>query len=494
MAQKYNLQKAVSKLVSTTILKFVSLTILKLVSTLIKTGLLLLLAVAMVFVNFRVDSLQYFYTDPVNRQYADYLRQGYALDNYTRMDERVVRTRYLETLDAPLDVAAIGSSRILQLSQEIVGEDMSFFNLGASGGGLADMIGNIYRLELTCGLPKNLVLGLDPWLLNPNPDITHRLCDMDLYYEFLDKRLGITPDTEYIPTDLGQNDALEANWRHLFSLDYFQQNIEYLWEDSGTNLDLESSPVDESLLYSQRTDILLSDGSVLYSSFFRDNPPDFVAAETRMHISSFIFMDEFIEPDAARCSIFEKTVAYLQNRGVNVIFLLSPYHPLEYEYVFWQNELFAGFFMIEPWFTALAREYNIPLYGSYNPFVLGCDYSDFHDAWHIRREALAEIFPPMADILAAQSAGNAGSRWYLTGERMTPALAEAVLYEQFPGTACERTADDTIYGNPAFIFSLYSDDNPNTRSYLGRYAVTKEEGILFCYNTSVGGWVMNTTF
>ena len=107
MPQKYNPQKAISKLVSTTIIKFVFLSVLKSIATLLKTSLLLSLAAAMVFVNFRVDSLHYFYSDPVNRQYADYLRQGYALDNYTRMNERVVRTRYLEALDVLLPNATI---------------------------------------------------------------------------------------------------------------------------------------------------------------------------------------------------------------------------------------------------------------------------------------------------------------------------------------------------------------------------------------------------
>ena len=456
----------------------------------IKAGIVFILVAALVFVNYRIDRGFYFYNAALSRQYAQYLQQGYALDNYSLMNERVVRTSYLNELDSPLNTVAIGSSRILQLSQDMVGEDVPFFNLGSSGGGLEDMLGFIYRLELTSGLPQNLILGIDPWLLNPDPINLHPLCDMDLYNEFLEKRLGI--DTEYTPTKLGEQNTALSYWYNLFSLSYLRRNIRF-WREHQNGVP-ESNIVPPEMLYRQETDVLLSDGSVLYSSLYRNSPREQITLDVRFHSVSFIFMRNFFELDTSRCTIFEKTVQYLKDKGVNVIFLLTPYHPLQYEYVVINNTSFSGFFMTEPWFTAVAKAYDIPLYGSFNPFVLGCEYADFYDAWHVRREALPKFFPDIASILAEQAAGKAGSSWYVTGERMTPALAEQVLAEAYPDALAVRVEDGQVEGVPAYIYSLYSGEDTENGALLGLFAVTQNEGILYYFDTALDEWAMNTVF
>ncbi len=42
-------------------------------------------------------------------------------------------------------------------------------------------------------------------------------------------------------------------------------------------------------------------------------------------------LDYYTEPDAQRLAIFEKWLQYMQEKGINVIILLSPYHPIAYD-------------------------------------------------------------------------------------------------------------------------------------------------------------------
>lgn len=66
------------------------------------------------------------------------------------------------------ETIALGSSRILQLTREMVGT--SFYNSGTSGGDFNDVLSVFSLYDKAGKLPKNVIIGLDPWLFNTDVD------------------------------------------------------------------------------------------------------------------------------------------------------------------------------------------------------------------------------------------------------------------------------------------------------------------------------------
>ena len=87
----------------------------------------------MVWFSHKVDISGLFQGELAPREVANMLLAGETVSNYDKMDERAVLELYVQNLpeDQIPDTIALGSSRVLQLRQELGGG--SFFNMGLSG-------------------------------------------------------------------------------------------------------------------------------------------------------------------------------------------------------------------------------------------------------------------------------------------------------------------------------------------------------------------------
>ena len=71
------------------------------------------------------------------RPVVDLMLEGYDVTNFDSMDEREVVQLYAQDVPDTPRVIGIGSSRVLQLNRELVGDD-SFFNMGVTGADVRD--------------------------------------------------------------------------------------------------------------------------------------------------------------------------------------------------------------------------------------------------------------------------------------------------------------------------------------------------------------------
>lgn len=457
------------------------------VNVLVKGMLLLSIFAGMVCFNYSVGSA---YIPPENRydnEISLALLAGENLERYEQLNERQVLAYYVYNMQEAPDTIALGSSRILQMRSFVAGTE-SFYNCGMSGADFYDILGTFYLFDKADKLPKNMIIGLDPWLLNPNTDSNRS--NMDLYGEFLSEKLGIE-------TDYTEQEPLAGDYEgKLFSVEYFRENLKRADEGQTSGEEL---PIVTGDIYNQATNLKLADGSVLYSRSFREQPSEAIEAAARVDAGSFLWMDDYEAPAAERCEIFDKFIAYARTRGVNIIFMLSPYHPTVFSFVTENRDRYPGFFLTEPWFVNYALEKGIPIYGSYNPYLAETWQEDFYDGLHIRETTLPRVFPGVGQVLAQQAAGQAGSSYQLQTPRYISeeaALRIAGLQtgvDATPNHSLAYAQDDVVNGKECYVFKRYANQF-QTGTVLATYAVTKDEGFLYRLDTGRGQWVHDAQF
>ena len=98
--------------------------------------------------------------------------------------------------------------------------------------------------------------------------------------------------------------------------------------------------------------------------------------------------------------LFSRFIEHVQEEGVNVVFLFTPYHPFIALHVYNNPQGLTGFFEVEPWVRAFAAQHDIPVYGSYHAGRVGVQESMFFDGLHCKPEALRLMFPGIQEALA----------------------------------------------------------------------------------------------
>lgn len=352
------------------------------VKTALKLLLLLPLVLLVLWINYFVDQTGLFRGGKYELELAQILLGGDAVSNFTKMDEREVLKLYIKNMPQPYDTLVVGSSRGLQITAAIAGETGTFYNAGMSGEDFYDIVGTIALLDKYDRLPKNMILVLDPWILNDNVDSYSKRSDADLANEFLSETLGF-------------HESYEAQDRSryteaLLDLDYFQKNVAYHFADHSD----EDQPSRVSgNVYEQATETKMPDGTLLYTREYRENSQEWVDQEALSRASSVLPFGcyDFTVLNEKRCAQFEAVIDFLREKGVELTFVLSPFHPIFYDKLA-GTENARGVLLTEIYFNRMARRLQIPFYGSYDPAQAGCSNEDFYDGLHVRRESIKKFF------------------------------------------------------------------------------------------------------
>lgn len=335
--------------------------------------LLLPILVFMVWFSYNVDRSGLFQGDLAPREAANLLLEGKDVTNFEQMDERQVVRLYIQNLteETTPEVIGLGSSRVLQFTQNIIGSGR-FFNLGVTGADIRDVMTTFYLMDKEGRLPKTVVWSVDPWVLYGGENSLDSRADAELYQEFLQEILHI--DTGY-----QEPDKVEL-WKALAEPAYFQGNVDYYLQnrngqaldDSGNAIPFQEVTGDP---YNQPTAIKRGDGSILYSASYRGRDAAEVSADAMLQLGTFdsLHMEGFTQLDEAQCKAVMAFIQYLRSRDVNVILVLSPFYPTLYQELFNQYTYegqHSGFFQVERWLRSYAASEDIPLIGSYDPCTL----------------------------------------------------------------------------------------------------------------------------
>ena len=374
----------------------------------------------MVYVNYTVDCSGLYQGNLTNRTIVELLYQGKAVSNFSQMDERAVLELYAAQMPkgkAP-SILALGSSRVMQVTRQTVGQS-DFYNCGLTGADYRDVMNEYYAFEKAGIVPDAVILNIDPWLLRGDDSALDSRADAALYSEFLALDLDI--DSGYAPpaesrayqltnaalqrttkgrTSLAALNITSTTLGALFEPAYFQGNVAY-WQKRrasavATTEDgavIPYAAVSAAGRADNTDEIKMSDGTIWYSAAFRASDTNTTLSVALEQAGTFLRMVDYTELDASQCALFERFVAHLQQKGVRVYFMLSPYHPFVYEYERVTNyENHAGFFAIEPYVRQYAAQHGITVIGSYDPNRLGLTEADFYDGLHVRESGIAKFF------------------------------------------------------------------------------------------------------
>lgn len=357
-----------------------------------KACLLLPIPLFMVWFSYTVDISGLFQGELAPREVANMMLAGKTVSNYDQMDERQVLELYVQNMteEQVPETLALGSSRVMQLNQALVGG--RFFNGGMSGASFMDIANVWYLFERADKIPQNLILCVDPWLFNgASAADLNKNADTELFSEFMEKGLGLVSDYE-------EPDTL-ALWKALVDPAYFQGNVRYYLKqretgnvttEDGNDIPFKELSGDVSQLDQA---IKFSDGSIQYPLSFRSWNHDQVMAEALLQAGTIDALHGFDTMDPYWTDLFDQFIQHVQSKGVHVTFLLTPYHPFICRHVHNNPEGLEGFFQVEPWLREYASAHNIPVYGSYHAGRAGIPESLFFDGLHCRGEALRLIFP-----------------------------------------------------------------------------------------------------
>ncbi len=391
-----------------------------------KAALIIIPLIAlMVYTNYTIDSSGlYQLGDVTNRAIVELLLSGENVTNYSQMEERSFLSLYSAMLpeEQTPEILALGSSRILQLREDVFSE--SFYNAGMMGADYRDVMNQIYTFDKEGKLPQTVIIGIDPWFFRGEEEWLEMRADEELYNEFLSVALG--KQTDYEP-EVESDDFIKANeifqkysplfldeektlydynitsetLSALFEVAYFQGNLNYQARTQSENAenddaegeDIPFKAISEAAMQNAEMEIKLADGSIFYAESFRNGTEEEILALALEQSGTFLRMIGYTELDKSQTEIFEEFVNYLKSKDINVYFFLAPYHPFTYEFQSAMNmEQVSGFFEIEPYILEYAQKENIPVIGSYDPFKLGLEGTDFFDGLHVKPEGIAKFF------------------------------------------------------------------------------------------------------
>ncbi len=365
--------------------KEVALTILSRIFSAIKfifcAAVLITVPLFTYYYSFVIDCSGYFQGDLEMRSVVDMILSGENIIGYEQLNARerdIVQIIASDMNPAP-DTIALGSSRILQLTQETARSE-NFFNFGVTGGDVADVMGIFYLFDKLDKMPQTVIIGLDPWHLRSG--IFDARSDKELYFELLNEELGYNVIYE------SEDDS--AAYEALYSPQYFQDNISFsLRDESG----VAGPQVVQGDLYDQSTEVKVSDGSLLYDVNFRSRTADERLLDAMYQINNLLYMTGYPEMDTELLDQFDKFFEYASQKDVEIKIVLSPYHPATYEGIVALNAqdptMYGGFLQTEAAIRELAQKYGISVYGSYNPSAIeGVTADNFYDGLHCDTDAL----------------------------------------------------------------------------------------------------------
>ncbi len=336
-------------------------------------------------INYYVDPAFLFSNNDYEYKISKLLAEGNNVANISNYDERLLQKFYIQLIDKAPDIIVLGSSRSMQIRTELFPRK-SLFNHSVSGASLEDIIA-IYSMyiEKNTPLPKTVIIGLDPWLLNINNNQGRWKAIKRSYYK-LANSLNIKLDSS-IP--------IHANkYLQLVSLSYFQESLKTVYKNIFTKGKKRGNyfKVNTDKMIPNET-MKRSDGSFLYDKKLRSVTTKEVEKSALKYINEkrIYSLEKFTKLNHNKKINLSKLILFILKKDSNIIFFLPPYHPTVYNYLD-KSEKYKIINEAEAYFIRLAKKHKIPILGSYNPNKLNLTKRNFYDGMHPKENALKIIF------------------------------------------------------------------------------------------------------
>jgi hypothetical protein len=132
--------------------------------------------------------------------------------------------------------------------------------------------------------------------------------------------------------------------------------------------------------------ILLSDGSIIFPKEKREGSQDSIN-QLALDYAKKLTSKKFAISDKNK-EMFELFIEQVISDTVEVILVLTPYHPLAYNGIKEKTNVLEE---VEQYLKKYADEKNITLLGSYNPATLNLTERDMLDQYHVREHVVSDL-------------------------------------------------------------------------------------------------------
>lgn len=219
-------------------------------------------------------------------------------------------------------------------------------------------------------------MGFDPWLFNENNGQVRWKSISEDYYSFFDKTIKNNNKLDLYNFD---------KFQQLISISYFQRSIKELPKIiSG-----ESNPI-PTLSQENTTNTRLLDGTISYSNKHRLATQVVINQRAKDFINNvpIYSLGEYNEFSSNLVNQFKDLIDVIQNNNINLVFFLTPYHPMVYVEL---KEKYPLVHLSEQYINELATKKNIQVLGSFNPTNLQMDETYFYDGIHCKEVGIEKI-------------------------------------------------------------------------------------------------------
>jgi len=305
-------------------------------------------------------------------------------DWYNILNPGGLKAQYAYRTKGKSDVLVLGSSHATMLSDDLL-PGKTVIN-GAVPGAKLDHLLAVYAVYRRRGiLPPEVILGIDPWMLNANFQSASRTSK------------ALDPELAAIGPILGLDSAKKTDP----ALDYlgifsFRRSIGALAASLAPSRVL-TSEITYRLVDAATADYrsgVRSDGSDLRHAL---NSQDADPQELRQRVQNSIkrrrgcCFNGFYEMDPTLTENLENFLRLMIQDGVRPTLFLSPEHPDFYEAITTRtmNPIQPK---VESHLRALASKYGLRVIGSYDPSKCGLSGASFSDGDHLNLRGFRMIF------------------------------------------------------------------------------------------------------
>lgn len=319
-----------------------------------------------------MPSVNYFidYSHILNTNYPKYLAEllirGDTVTNISNYDERLAQLFLIKQVNPKVEVAIIGSSRGMLISNNFF-QNEKILNNSVSGATIEDFVA-VPQIYIEEGkFPEKMIFVIDPWIFDSFHSGNKWETLNFYYYSFIDEKS---------PLWIGLN-----QYSQLFSPSYFQKCIKHLLFDKREDFKLiKASQLNNKLITK------IPDGSINYGKEYRELSEEESKqrannyAKNKFSPSRPIFL-----LDDKKINLFEKRVESLLSKNIEIQFLFLPVHPIVYKAMVKEK---SDEIKVEELLISYAKNKNISTYGTLNPISLGVKPIDFYDGIHCKRNVI----------------------------------------------------------------------------------------------------------
>lgn len=343
--------------------------ILKLLIIVLPVGL------TVIVTNYLIDPANIFSGETYIEGIANIMSQNHNVDNLTNYDERMLQEQMIKRLNKAPDVVVLGSSRVMEINSGFF-PDKKVLNCGVSHGNLQDILAITGALDSMHMLPKEIVLGLDYWLICQGGTLEWQ--SLYPYHEYMVAKLSEA--NQHSNAEQSPNSFRKLS--SLFSLNYFNSSIHFLLEHKSKKY--KDVGLNKPTTYGR-----FSDGSICYGDNYTH--PDLV--KLAIDAKAKGRKEGLPTPDTLRIKQLDKLLDYLKEKEIKVHLTMLPIHPEFYKGIQQYHKQVLEEW--EPIFKNIATKHQIAITGSFNAESIGMTDSAFYDDLHCSGESIKKCIPDM---------------------------------------------------------------------------------------------------